>query len=81
MLFRRVAGPNPQLLYVSENISQWGYDAQDFLTERTTFDDLVDSRDKKRVYEEIDQYQDQNINNYQQEYRIRTKDGQDALGV
>ena len=76
VLFRRVAGPIPQLIYVSDNVSQWGYDAQDFLTEKITFDDLVDSRDKKRVYEEIDQHQDRNINSYQQEYRIRTNDGQ-----
>jgi sigma-B regulation protein RsbU (phosphoserine phosphatase) len=78
ILFRRVAGDSdkPRLIYVSDNIRQMGYTAEDFLEEKIHFRDVVHPDDLERVGEEIKHYMEEDVEEYTQFYRIMTKDGQ-----
>jgi sigma-B regulation protein RsbU (phosphoserine phosphatase) len=67
VLFRRVAGDNPRLVYVS---------AEEFLEDKIHFRDVVHPDDFERVGEEIKQYTEEDVEEYTQFYRIMTKDGQ-----
>ncbi|MGD9061739.1 MAG: PAS domain-containing protein, partial [Desulfobacterales bacterium] len=53
VLFRRMAGDNPRLVYVSDNIRQMGYMPQEFLEEKILFREIVHPDDMDRVAEEI----------------------------
>ena len=76
ILFRRVAGDKPRLVYVSDNICQMGYTAQEFLEEKIYFKDIVHPDDLERLGEEIKQYAEEDAEEYTQFYRMMTKDGQ-----
>jgi sigma-B regulation protein RsbU (phosphoserine phosphatase) len=76
VLFRRVAGDKPRLVYVSDNIRQMGYTAEEFLEEKIYFRDIVHPDDFERVGEEIRQYMEEDVEEYTQFYRLITKDGQ-----
>ncbi|QJB55801.1 SpoIIE family protein phosphatase [Pseudodesulfovibrio sp. zrk46] len=75
VLFRREATEDATLVYVSENISQWGYDAAKFLDGSMVFQDIVLPEDHPRLEAEIVGYRDQDVEEYAQEYRIVTADG------
>ncbi len=75
VLFRRRADENGKLIYVSENISQWGYKAEDFLKRVNIFKDIVLPADHDRLTEEVIKYRDADVEEYTQEYRIVTADG------
>jgi sigma-B regulation protein RsbU (phosphoserine phosphatase) len=76
VLFRRVAGDDPKLTYVSENIKNYGYSAKELLSGDVMFKDLVHPDDIDRLGEEIKAYAEQNIENYNSIYRILTRDGE-----
>ncbi len=76
VLFRRLAGEQPRLVYVSDNIRQMGYTPEDFIEEKILFREIVYPDDMDRVAEEIQQYAEEDAEEYTQFYRIRTKDGQ-----
>ncbi|MGD8392559.1 MAG: PAS domain S-box protein, partial [Desulfobacterales bacterium] len=76
VLFRRMAGDNPRLVYVSDNIRQMGYMPQEFLEEKILFREIVHPDDMDRVAEEIKHYAEEDVEDYTQLYRIMTKDGQ-----
>ena len=76
VLFRRVAGDKPRLVYVSDNIRQMGYTAEEFLEDKIHFKDVVHPDDFERVGEEIKQYMEEDAEEYTQLYRIMTKEGQ-----
>ena len=75
VLFRRVAGDKPRLVYVSDNIRQMGYTAREFLEEKIHFKDIVHPADFERLGKEIKQYAEDDAEEYTQFYRIMTKDG------
>lgn len=74
ILFRRMAGEDPKLVYVSPNIAQWGYEAADFLEERIFFRDIVVEEDGERLGEEIQAFVKADVEEYTQYYRINTGD-------
>jgi len=76
ILFRRVAGDDPQLVYVSDNIRQMGYTAEEFFKEKIHFRDIVYPDDFERVKDEIMHYMEEDVEEYTQFYRLITKDGQ-----
>ncbi|MEJ2220756.1 MAG: SpoIIE family protein phosphatase [Desulfobacterales bacterium] len=76
VLFRRMAGDKARLVYVSENIRQMGYTAEEFIEEKIHFRDIVHPDDLERVGEEIKRYMEEDVEEYTQFYRIMTKDGQ-----
>jgi sigma-B regulation protein RsbU (phosphoserine phosphatase) len=76
ILFRRLAGDESRLVYVSDNIRRIGYRAEDFLKERVRFADIVHPGDKERVRDEIEGYARRDVGDYTQVYRIVTRDGE-----
>ena len=75
ILFRRLAGDDPKLVYVSENIRQMGYTAEALLSGRIHFRDFLHPDDLERVRAEIKEYAEKDLEEYTQYYRIITKDG------
>jgi len=78
ILFRRLAAEDPdkrKMVYVSPNISRFGYTAEDFLTGRIMFRDIVYPEDLKRIQSDIREFTDQNAEDYTQFYRIVTRGG------
>jgi phosphoserine phosphatase RsbU/P len=75
ILFRRIAGTEPRLVYVSDNIRQLGYTAEEFLSEKVTFRDIVHPEDSDRVADEIKDYMEKDVEEYLQVYRCLTKTG------
>ena len=85
ILFRRSAelSPNresaalpPKLVYVSDNIRQLGYTADDFINEKVFFRDIVHPDDQERVGEEIRGYAEKDVEEYTQVYRFIHKNGE-----
>ena len=76
VLFRRMAGDDPKLIYVSENIRNFGYAAEEFLRGDISLKDIIHPDDIDRVGNEIQGYVDKNIETYSQKYRILSRDGQ-----
>jgi len=76
ILFRRMAGETPKLVYVSDNIRQMGYTAEEFLNDKIHFKDIVHPDDMERIGEEIRRYAEEDVEEYTQFYRMMTKDGQ-----
>jgi sigma-B regulation protein RsbU (phosphoserine phosphatase) len=75
ILFRRVAGEDPRLVYVSDNIRQLGYTAEDFLGGRILFKDIVHPDDMERVGAEIMGYAENDVEEYTQVYRVIANNG------
>jgi sigma-B regulation protein RsbU (phosphoserine phosphatase) len=78
ILFRRLAHDDPKLrkmVYVSPNISRFGYRAEDFMSGRIMFRDIVFKEDSERTLNEIQSFVKQNIEIYSQVYRIVTRQG------
>lgn len=79
VLFRRLAAEDPrqrQMVYVSPNISRFGYNADDFIAGRIMFRDMVYPGDSERTLEEIRGYEKEGVEEYTQFYRIVTRDGE-----
>ena len=76
ILFRRLAGDKPKLVYVSDNIKQIGYRAADFLDGTMQFKDIVHPEDFERLRSEVSQYADQDLEEYTQVYRILDSSGE-----
>lgn len=79
VMFRRLASDDPKqrkMTYVSPNISRFGYQADEFLTGKVMFRDLVYFEDTPRTLKEIQEYTDQGVETYNQYYRIVTKQGE-----
>lgn len=75
ILFRRLAGKDPKLVYVSHNINQVGYTAEELLSGAVTFRDIVYPEDVERLGEEIKEFAIQDVEEYTQFYRIVAKSG------
>ncbi|WP_188207511.1 sensor domain-containing diguanylate cyclase [Alkalibacillus aidingensis] len=67
--------PGWPIEYISKNVEQFGYSSCDFLGEKTPFSSIIHEDDLDRITDEVEYYKQNGINEYQQEYRIRTKDG------
>jgi phosphoserine phosphatase RsbU/P len=79
ILFRRLAASDPKdrkMVYVSPNIARFGYRAEDFLSGRVMFRDILYSEDFDRTLQEIQSYVSRNIETYTQVYRIVTREGE-----
>ncbi len=78
ILFRRLASDDPKqrkMVYVSPNISRFGYSAEEFMNNRIMFRDIVHPGDNERTLKEIQGYVSEGIEAYTQVYRIITRDG------
>ncbi|MBN1651411.1 MAG: PAS domain S-box protein [Bacteroidales bacterium] len=61
--------------FVSENICQFGYKAEDFLSGKLLFSQLIHPDDLLQVSQEVLHYSSTFVNEFTQEYRILTKEG------
>jgi sigma-B regulation protein RsbU (phosphoserine phosphatase) len=75
ILFRRKADDKRTLVYVSNNIQQLGYTAEDFLSDRIHFRDIVHPDDVERVRAEVRGFAEKDVEEYTQVYRILAKSG------
>ncbi|WP_082087273.1 PAS domain S-box protein [Methanococcoides methylutens] len=65
-----------KILDVSENVSLFGYSAEECVAEDISYSDLVHPHDLKRIVSEIDGYREtKGISSFVQSYRILAKDG------
>ena len=76
ILFRRMAGGDRELEYVSENIRQMGYTAEELLSGERHFRELVHPDDMERVRDEIGGYAEADVEEYTQVYRCVTRSGE-----
>jgi sigma-B regulation protein RsbU (phosphoserine phosphatase) len=75
ILFRRLAGDDPRLEYISQNIKQFGYSPREFLDEEIRFQDIIHPDDYERVDNEIHAYADEDLEEYTMIYRCITRSG------
>lgn len=61
---------------VSRNVSQFGYTPEELLSGAVSFSQMVHPEDLDRVITEVQEYIDSGANQFQQEYRIITKQGE-----
>ena len=77
ILFRRLADmDDPRLVYVSDNLRQMGYTAEEFMSGKVSFRDIVHPDDQERVHLEIKGHTDKDVEEYAQVYRFITKGGE-----
>ena len=75
ILFRRPAGNEFRLEYISENLRQFGYEPDEFLSGDLSFRDIVHPDDRERVRDEIQEYASADVEEYTQVYRCLTRSG------
>jgi len=76
VLFRCKAEPGWPLEFVSDNISQFGYSAQELLQGPVNYDALVHPDDRARLAQEVEQIAARGGESFRHDYRLVTKDGQ-----
>ncbi|UCF03078.1 MAG: SpoIIE family protein phosphatase [Deltaproteobacteria bacterium] len=76
ILFRRLLGDQPSLLYFSRNIARFGYTTDGLLYGTMDYKDIVHPDDLARFEEEIRDYAEKDVEEYTQIYRILTKSGE-----
>lgn len=75
ILFRRIAGDDPRLEYISQNLRQFGYTPKEFLDGDIQFKEIVHPDDHERVSNEIHAYADADVEEYTMTYRCITRSG------
>jgi PAS domain S-box-containing protein len=76
VLFRWKIAEHWPVLYVSSNISHFGYTEDDFISQRIQYSDIIHFEDLKRVSDEEEEKKLKGTLNYSQEYRIITGHGE-----
>jgi sigma-B regulation protein RsbU (phosphoserine phosphatase) len=76
ILFRRKAGEDKQLEYISDNIRNFGYTPKEFFNGEISFKDIVYENDMDQLKEEVQRFADADLEEYTQQYRIMTKSGE-----
>ncbi len=76
ILFRRSAGSDPRLAYVSDNVRQLGYTAEEFMSGKITFREIVHPDDEERVGQEIRYHTEKDVEEYTQIYRFINNNGE-----
>ncbi len=62
--------------FVSENVRQFGYTAEDFLSGRVSWPGITHPDDVPRLEAELIQYREQGIHEFFQQYRLINKEGE-----
>jgi len=76
VLFRRLAGEQPTLVYASSNVSQFGYSDHDLIEGKIRFSQIVHPEDRNRLVKEVKQFAEADLKEYTQSYRILTRSGE-----
>lgn len=72
--FRWRASAGWPVVFVSENVTQWGYAVADLIAGTPPFGDMVHPDDLARLHEEVTRYTSEGRSEYTQEYRLLTAD-------
>lgn len=75
VVFQWLAAENWPVEYVSQNISQFGYSAQDFMTRKLTYGAIIHPADLQRVAAVVCAHSRPGERCFQQDYRIFRADG------
>ena len=75
VLFRWKATESWPVVYVTDNVEQFGYTHEELLSGKVPFSVIIHPDDRSRVAEEVMAYSRQGVFDFKQEYRIVTKDG------
>ena len=75
MLFRWLAKEGWPVDFVTDNVAQFGYTSDDFLSGQISYSDMIHPDDVARVAQEVESYSANGIDEYSQQYRLITKDG------
>ena len=62
--------------FVSDNIEQFGYNVNDFLSGKIIYGDIIHPSDLQRVREGVERASKEGFSDFSQEYRILTKSGE-----
>ena len=62
--------------FISENISQFGYSVDDFMSGKMNYGDIIHPSDLDRVRTEMNRASNEGFSDFSQEYRILTKSGE-----
>ncbi|MGE5401558.1 MAG: PAS domain S-box protein [Ignavibacteriales bacterium] len=62
--------------FVSENINQFGYSAEELISGKVRFSDIIHSDDLGRIISEINRFSKEGYSEFNQDYRIITKKGE-----
>jgi len=73
--FRWAASPGWPVVFVSENVRQWGYTSELLQSGKLPFCEIVHPDDLARIGEEVTRYTNDGLTAYEQEYRLITADG------
>lgn len=76
ILFRWAAGPGWPVVYVSKNVSQWGYEPEQLLNGTVPYASLIHPDDLPRVADEVAAYTASAVTKFTQEYRVLSRSGE-----
>jgi len=76
VVFRWAARENWPADYVSPNVTQFGYQAEDFMNSRILYIDIIHPEDREKIVSEVQEYNESGVTFYEQEYRIIQADGE-----
>ena len=62
--------------YVSPNIARFGYKADDFISGRIHYIDIIHPKDIEKIVSEVREYSESGRASYEQEYRIIQSEGE-----
>ena len=74
--FRWLAKDGWPVIFVSDNVQQWGYQASDLEAGNPNYSELVHPDDLLRVSNEVARHIASGVTAYEQEYRLLTKENQ-----
>ncbi len=75
VLFRWKAAEGWPVEFVSQNVTQFGYEPQQLLSGAVTYASMIHPDDLERVAHEVRMYSDSGVDRFQQEYRLVAADG------
>ncbi len=67
--------PGWPVVFVSENVSRWGYRAEEFLSGGRPFSSLIHPEDRPRLEAELRAFEERGAREFLQVYRVVTADG------
>lgn len=68
--------PDWPILSVTKNINQFGYEAEEFLSKKRLFAQIVHPEDIERITAEVNMFLTTNTESFEQDYRIITNNGE-----
>lgn len=74
--FRWAASPEWPVVFVSENVRQWGYTQEQLQSGTISFSSIIHPDDLARVCDEVAHHTAAGLNAYEQEYRLITAQGE-----